>query len=107
MGRRPRPVPSKAAGAYKGRCEDAERDKAITAMLRTGTLWTSIQNTTGFSSSAVHGLTKRMKRRQCRTHDSNGIAGVHFICLHNDLLKRRNRRYCKIEAHVLFGKNDA
>lgn len=52
---------AKAAGAYKGRREDAERNKAITAMLRSGTTWTTIQNATGCSSSTVHRLAKRLR----------------------------------------------
>jgi tRNA uridine 5-carbamoylmethylation protein Kti12 len=28
------------------------------------------------------------------------ICRRHLISLHNDLLKERNRRYCKIEVHV-------
>jgi DNA invertase Pin-like site-specific DNA recombinase len=51
---------AQAAGAYKGRREDAERNKAIMALLRTGTPWTTIQNATGCSSSTVHKLAKRL-----------------------------------------------
>ncbi|TCQ16411.1 recombinase family protein [Rhizobium sp. PP-CC-3G-465] len=54
---------AKAAGAYKGRREDAERNRAIMAMLRNGTTWTIIQNATGCSSSTVHRLAKRLKAR--------------------------------------------
>ncbi len=52
---------AKLAGAYKGRRENVARNKAITAMLRSGTPWTTIQNATGCSSSTVHRLAKRLK----------------------------------------------
>ena len=52
---------AKAAGAYRGRREDTDRNHAIMAMLRSGTPWTTIQNATGCSSSTVHRLAKRLK----------------------------------------------
>lgn len=52
---------AKAAGIYKGRPEDAERNKAIMAMLRNGTPWATIQSATGCSSSTVNRLAKRLK----------------------------------------------
>ena len=52
---------AKAAGAYRGRREDTDRNRAIMAMLRSGTPWTTIQNATGCSSSTVHRLAKRLK----------------------------------------------
>lgn len=52
---------AKAAGAYKGRPEDSERNNAIMAMLRSGTPWATIQNATGCSSSTVNRLAKRLK----------------------------------------------
>lgn len=67
---------AKAAGAYKGRREDAERNKAITAMLRSGTPWTTIQNATGCSSSTVHRLAKRLKEEKVQNACLNGVEGV-------------------------------
>lgn len=52
---------AQAAGAYKGRPEDSERNEAIMAMLRSGTPWAIIQNATGCSSSTVNRLAKRLK----------------------------------------------
>jgi DNA invertase Pin-like site-specific DNA recombinase len=52
---------AKAAGIFKGRREDVDRNRAIMAMLHSGTPWTTIQNATGCSSSTVHRLSKRLK----------------------------------------------
>lgn len=51
---------AKAAGAYKGRPEDAKRNAGITSMLRSGTSWSRIQETTGCSRATVAKLAKRM-----------------------------------------------
>jgi DNA invertase Pin-like site-specific DNA recombinase len=49
--------------ALTRRREDAERNKAITAMLRSGTPWTTLQNATGCSSPNVHRLAKRLREQ--------------------------------------------
>ncbi len=51
----------KAAGAYKGRAENTDRNKAIMDMLRKGQKWQTIQDATGCSSSTVSRLAKRLR----------------------------------------------
>lgn len=55
---------AKAAGAYKGRPPNEERNKAITAMLRSGTPWATIQSATGCSSSTINRLAKRIRETE-------------------------------------------
>jgi DNA invertase Pin-like site-specific DNA recombinase len=43
---------AKAAGLYKGRAEDVERNAGI-AMIQAGASWTSIQNATGCSRVTI------------------------------------------------------
>ncbi len=52
---------AKASGAYKGRPEDAERNAALTEMLRKGQTWNSIVAATGVSTSTLSRLAKRIK----------------------------------------------
>jgi len=52
---------AKAAGAYKGRPEDTERNAALMDMLRHGQTWASIVKATGVSTSTLSRLAKRIK----------------------------------------------
>lgn len=52
---------AKAAGAYKGRPEDTERNAALMDMLRRGQTWASIVRATGVSTSTLSRLAKRIK----------------------------------------------
>lgn len=52
---------AKAAGAYKGRPEDTERNAALMDMLRRGQTWASIVKATGVSTSTLSRLAKRIK----------------------------------------------
>lgn len=52
---------AKAAGVYKGRPEDAERNAALMDMLRRGQTWASIVKATGVSTSTLSRLVKRIK----------------------------------------------
>ncbi|GJD43784.1 Putative transposon Tn552 DNA-invertase bin3 [Methylobacterium cerastii] len=55
---------AKAAGLYRGRAEDVKRNAGITAMLRSGASWTSIQDLTGCSRATVSKLAKRLREAQ-------------------------------------------
>jgi DNA invertase Pin-like site-specific DNA recombinase len=44
---------AKAAGAYRGRPEDSNRNAGIAAMLRSGLSWTAIQAATGCSRATI------------------------------------------------------
>jgi len=52
---------AKAAGVYKGRPEDTERNAALMDMLRTGQTWANIVKATGVSTSTLSRLAKRIK----------------------------------------------
>lgn len=52
---------AKAAGAYKGRPEDTERNAALMDMLRKGQTWANIVKATGVSTSTLSRLAKRIK----------------------------------------------
>lgn len=52
---------AKAAGAYKGRPENTERNAALMDMLRRGQPWATIVKTTGVSTSTLSRLAKRIK----------------------------------------------
>lgn len=52
---------AKAAGAYKGRPEDVERNAALMDMLRKGQTWANIVKATGVSTSTLSRLAKRIK----------------------------------------------
>ena len=52
---------AKERGAYRGRPEDTERNKAIMAMLRSGQSWGSIVAATGASRSTLSRLAKRVR----------------------------------------------
>lgn len=52
---------AKAAGAYKGRPEDMERNAALMDMLKRGQTWASIVKATGVSTSTLSRLAKRIK----------------------------------------------
>jgi len=52
---------AKAAGAYRGRREDVERNAAITQMLRNGQHWASISKATRCSSSTIARLARRLR----------------------------------------------
>jgi DNA invertase Pin-like site-specific DNA recombinase len=54
----------KAAGGYKGRKEDAERNQAIIQMLKQGTSWNQIVAATGCSRSTLSRLSQRAKAAQ-------------------------------------------
>lgn len=51
---------AKAAGSYRGRPEDQERNAAITQMLKGGQSWSSIVAATGASRSTLAKLAKRL-----------------------------------------------
>lgn len=61
---------AKAAGGYRGRPENAERNGAIVAMLAKGQSWSSIQKATGCSRSTLSRLAKRV------APDGNGSGPV-------------------------------
>jgi DNA invertase Pin-like site-specific DNA recombinase len=44
---------AKAAGAYRGRPEDTNRNAGIAGMLRSGMSWTAIQAATGCSRATI------------------------------------------------------
>jgi DNA invertase Pin-like site-specific DNA recombinase len=50
---------AKAAGAYRGRPEDADRNAGIAGMLRSGRSWTAIQEATGCSRATIAKVAKR------------------------------------------------
>jgi DNA invertase Pin-like site-specific DNA recombinase len=50
---------AKAAGAYRGRPEDTDRNAGIARMLRSGMSWTSIQAATGCSRATIAKVAKR------------------------------------------------
>lgn len=52
---------AKAAGTYKGRPEDSERNAALMDMLKKGQTWASIVKATGVSTSTLSRLSKRIK----------------------------------------------
>lgn len=52
---------AKADGRYRGRPEDAERNAAISKMLKNGTPWSAIVRTTGASRSTLSRLAKALK----------------------------------------------
>lgn len=54
-------VKAKADGLYKGRVEDVKRNAGISAMLRAGQSWSSIQATAGCSRATIGKLAKRLK----------------------------------------------
>jgi DNA invertase Pin-like site-specific DNA recombinase len=53
---------AKQQGVYRGRPEDAERNTAITSMLRSGQSWSTITKATGCSRSTLSRLAKREQR---------------------------------------------
>jgi DNA invertase Pin-like site-specific DNA recombinase len=52
-------VKAKAAGAYRGRPEDTDRNAGIAGMLRSGMSWTAIQAATGCSRATIAKVAKR------------------------------------------------
>jgi DNA invertase Pin-like site-specific DNA recombinase len=50
---------AKAAGAYRGRPEDTDRNAGIAGMLRSGMSWTAIQGATGCSRATIAKVAKR------------------------------------------------
>jgi DNA invertase Pin-like site-specific DNA recombinase len=54
----------KAAGGYKGRQEDTERNDAIMGMMRNGQSWSTIVAATGCSRSTLARLSVRLKAQQ-------------------------------------------
>jgi DNA invertase Pin-like site-specific DNA recombinase len=50
---------AKAAGAYRGRPEDTDRNAGIAAMLRSGLSWTAIQAAAGCSRATIAKVAKR------------------------------------------------
>src|ERR1700729_2192575 len=50
---------AKAAGAYRGRPEDTDRNAGIAGMLRSGMSWTAIQEATGCSRATIAKVAKR------------------------------------------------
>ncbi len=51
---------AKAAGAYKGRRENAARNEGIATMLRTGSSWQQIQDTFRCSKGTIAKMRKRL-----------------------------------------------
>lgn len=51
----------KAAGGYKGRPEDTERNKLIATMLSKGLSWSQVQSATGCSRATVAKVAKRAR----------------------------------------------
>ena len=51
---------AKSAGAYRGRKEDTERNKAIIALLRKGVPWSTVMKSTGAARGTVAKLAKRL-----------------------------------------------
>lgn len=54
-------VKAKADGRYRGRPEDADRNAAIVAMLKSGQTWNTIVKATGCSRSTLARLAKRVE----------------------------------------------
>jgi DNA invertase Pin-like site-specific DNA recombinase len=52
---------AKAAGVYKGRPEDTNRNAAIASMLKKGASWSEIQTATGCSRSHILKIVNRLK----------------------------------------------
>jgi DNA invertase Pin-like site-specific DNA recombinase len=52
-------VKAKAAGAYRGRPENTDRNAGIAGMLRSGMSWTAIQGATGCSRATIAKVAKR------------------------------------------------
>ncbi|KQQ38301.1 resolvase [Rhizobium sp. Leaf306] len=52
---------AKAAGTYRGRPENKERNAALVSMLKKGQTWTSIVAATGASTSTLSRLAKKIK----------------------------------------------
>jgi DNA invertase Pin-like site-specific DNA recombinase len=52
-------VKAKAAGAYRGRPEDTDRNAGIAGMLRSGMSWSSIQAATGCSRATIAKVANR------------------------------------------------
>jgi DNA invertase Pin-like site-specific DNA recombinase len=52
---------AKAAGRYKGRPEDAERNESIAAMLKAGLSYSAVQQATGCSRATVAKIAKRIQ----------------------------------------------
>ena len=55
---------AKSAGAYRGRKEDAERNKAIIALLRKGIPWSTVMKSTGAARGTVAKLAKRLAEKK-------------------------------------------
>jgi DNA invertase Pin-like site-specific DNA recombinase len=53
---------AKAAGLYKGRAEDVERNNGIGRMISAGQSWSSIQAATGCSRATIAKIAKRIKQ---------------------------------------------
>jgi hypothetical protein len=56
-------VKAKAAGSYRGRPEDTDRNAGIAGMLRSGMSWTAIQAATSCSRATIAKVAKRSLRR--------------------------------------------
>lgn len=54
---------AKAAGLYKGRPEDTQRNAAIARLLSKGETWTQVQNATGCSRATIAKIAKRIGGR--------------------------------------------
>lgn len=55
---------ARAAGLYRGRAENVQRNAGILTMLRAGASWSSIQAATGCSRATVAKLAKRLQHDQ-------------------------------------------
>lgn len=55
---------AKAAGLYRGRAENVQRNAGILTMLRAGASWSSVQAATGCSRATVAKLAKRLQYDQ-------------------------------------------
>jgi DNA invertase Pin-like site-specific DNA recombinase len=61
---------AKAEGRMKGRPEDATRNEAIIAMLRSGQSWNTIVGATGASRSTLSRLAQRIKAGETNPNET-------------------------------------
>jgi DNA invertase Pin-like site-specific DNA recombinase len=64
---------AKAAGAYKGRRPNEERNTAIIHKLKAGQTWSTVQRATGCSRSTLSRLTKQVGNVHGRGGKSPGV----------------------------------
>ena len=78
-------VKAKAAGAYRGRPEDADRNADIAGMLRSGMSWTAIQAATGCSRATIAKVRARQRRAAKRSKE-RGFRAAHFYAARGTLV---------------------